>query len=117
MAGMHAADSGGMSGMMSGDSAMMASMRFAPRHVLANAEALGLSPEQRGKIEALAPMPHDSSQAVLMHMRQTRSVAATVRALLTADQIARVEQLPAPCPMLQGSPADSTKSCHQPELQ
>lgn len=95
-----------MMGMMAGDSSMIATMRFTPRAVLAHRDLLALTPEQIADIEALTvAAPHTPGDTA--HMRQMRQAAADVREVLTEAQRVTVEQLPNPCAMMKGSPADS----------
>lgn len=108
MKGMH-----GMMGMMAGDSAMMASMRFGPRAVLAHGDVLALIPEQASQIEALTHEVPDPALTETMHMQKMHQAAAKVRGILTPEQRAQVERLPVPCPMMEGAPADSAKAGHE----
>jgi hypothetical protein len=94
---------GGAMGMMDGDSAMMGLMRFAPSFVLTNRELLALTSSQVAEIELLMQSLPDSATHEA-HRTRVQQAAAQVRGVLTADQRAQVERLPAPCPMMNGSP-------------
>jgi hypothetical protein len=87
---------------MMADTAMMASMRFAPRVALAHRDTLALTPEQVSRIEALTHPASDSAMAGPNHMQRARETSAKVQAILTTAQRARLEQLPPPCPMAGG---------------
>jgi 7-keto-8-aminopelargonate synthetase-like enzyme len=106
---MHSRDSatmktmGGAMGMMDGDSAMTGLMRFAPSFVLTNRELLALTSSQVAEIELLMQSLPDSATHEA-HRTRVQQAAAQVRGVLTADQRAQVERLPAPCPMMNGSP-------------
>lgn len=99
---------GGAMGMVTGDSAMMGLMRFAPPFVLTNREPLALTPSQVVEIESLMQNLPDSTTHE-DHMTAMQQAAARVRGVLTADQRGQVERLPLPCPMMKGSPTGGSE--------
>lgn len=89
---------GGASGMMTGDSAMMRLMRFAPPFVLTNRELLALTPSQVAEIEVLMRSVPDSATHD-GHRNGMQQAAVQVRQVLTTEQRVIVERLVGPCSM------------------
>jgi hypothetical protein len=100
---------GGAMGTVTGDSAMMGLMRFAPPFVLTNRELLALTPSQVAEIELLMQSLPDSATHE-GHRNAMQQAAAQVRGVLTADQRAHVERLPLPCSMMNGSPTGGSEN-------